>query len=376
MDSVLYRALTGGAMALLSGFCGWRSVRVGLAITPDSAAYHFQLWQAHPELSSELDQAIALNPRYTAAWIARGLQAEQAGDRQLAEENLLRAAAVDRTYLPSWTLANFYLRVENPEKFWLWARQAALMAPDPTALFQLCWRASGDSGEILARATPPSPQVRRAYLSFLLDTGRFAAAGPLADQFSRRPQEADLDLLLRYCDAALAKQEPLPALKIWKSLSAARLIPYSATDDLLANGDLASPPLARGFDWRPISVDGASISFDPAARQMTVSLSGRQPEFCNLVEHYVALQPGSGYKFRFQHATRDLPEANGLAWSFVDAKSGVEFTRFDVAVQTMEFTAPPRCDLARIILRYRRPPGSVRAEGSAVFHGFTLERGG
>jgi tetratricopeptide (TPR) repeat protein len=374
---LIYRVLTGGATALICGLCGWRSTRLGLGITPDSAVYHFQQWQAHAELSAELDLAIALNPRYTAAWIARGLRAESLGDRKTAEGNLLRAAAADRTYLPSWTLANFYLRAENLERFWNWASQAAGMAPDPTALFQLCWRASSDSGEILARVIPPSPRVRRAYLNFLLNTNRFEAAGPLADEFSRAPQDADLEPLLRYCDTALAKSESRPALKIWKALWTAHLVPHGE-NDALTNGDLASPPLARGFDWRPIPVAGATTSFDPTARQMTVSLSGRQPESCNLVEHYVVLQPGAGYKFRFRYATRELPAGNGLAWTFVDAKSGAEFAAAGIptsgAVQTLEFSTPVDCGLARMLLRYRRPSGSVRAEGSIVFHGFTLER--
>ena len=38
------------------------------------------------------------------------LAAETAGDTKTAEASLLRAAAMDRTYLPRWTLANFYLR--------------------------------------------------------------------------------------------------------------------------------------------------------------------------------------------------------------------------------------------------------------------------
>jgi len=374
---VLYRVLTGGAMALLSGLCGWRSARIGLGITPDSAAYHFQLWQTHPELSADLDMAIALNPRYTAAWIARGLKAELAGDLKTAEDNLLRAAGVDSAYLPSWTLANFYLRAGNLEGFWERAGQAARVAPDPAALFQLCWRASSDPVEILARAIPPTPQVRRAYLNFLLSTSRFEAADSLADEFAQASQEADLDSLLRYCDAALGRHETRHAVKIWQALSAARLIPYGE-GDALPNGDLAFPPLARGLDWRPISVEGARVSFDHPTRQMTVSLSGRQPEPCNLIDRYVVLQPGVRYKFRFDYETRDLPSAEGLAWSFFDAKSDAELLTAVVpttgSTQTLEFTVPSGCDLARLVLRYRRPPGRVRAEGSVIFRRFTLER--
>jgi hypothetical protein len=139
---------------------------------------------------------------------------------------------------------------------------------------------------------------------------------------------------------------------------------------------LAFPPLARGFDWRPAGVAGAAISFDPAAREMTVSLSGKQPESCDLVQHYVVLEPGANHRFRFQSETHGLPAGAGLTWSFIDAKSGAELAAFDISAQPGEFTVPPGCELARLVLRYRRPAGSVRAEGSIAFRDFTLERAG
>src|SRR5437588_11126775 len=118
-DAMAYRSV----LILICAFFGWRSVRLGLGITPDSAAYHFRLWQQRPELQYELERALELDPRYTACWIARGLAAEATGDRRTAESSLLRAAKTDATYLPRWTLANFYLRAGDLEKFWIWTRQ-------------------------------------------------------------------------------------------------------------------------------------------------------------------------------------------------------------------------------------------------------------
>jgi len=159
MNSWRYRTV----LALILVFFGWRSTRLGLGITPGSAEYHFRRWQEQPELRRELDLALDLNPRYTAAWIAQGLESETAGDRRRAEASLLRAAETDATYLPRWTLANFYVRAGDSEKFWIWARRASVMAPDPAALFQLCWRVSGDGREISEKAIPPERAVRRAF---------------------------------------------------------------------------------------------------------------------------------------------------------------------------------------------------------------------
>src|SRR5438045_2220049 len=157
MDAMAYRTL----FIFVCAFFGWRSARLGFGITPGSAVYHFRLWQERPELEGELERALELNPRYTAGWIARGLAKEAARDRGAAEASLLRAAQIDATYLPSWTLANFYLRGGDTEKFWTWARRAGGMAYNPSALFQLCWRASDDPREILERAIPATPAVRR-----------------------------------------------------------------------------------------------------------------------------------------------------------------------------------------------------------------------
>jgi hypothetical protein len=377
-------------MALLCALCGWRSVRLAVPITPDSAEYHFRLGEVQREvpgnLSAELDRALALNPRYAAAWIARGLQAEAAGDRKKAEASLLQAAEVDRLYLPRWTLANFYFRAGDLPRFWTWARRAAGMAYDPAALFQLCWRASGDAKEILQQAIPDTPALREAYLDFLVRTNRLEAAGRLAVELSQRAGPSQLDLLLRYCDALLAGRQLNPALQVWNALASRRIIPYGALDAQtgasLTNGDLTAAPLLRGFDWRPARVEGAALSFDTISRQMSLSLSGKQPEACDVVEQYLPVLPHAKYHFRYRYRTQDLAAETGLVWSFVDGRTaaeagaGVVRASPDWNEQTLEFSTGSGSDLLRVLLRYRRPPGSMRGEGSAVFTRFTLERAG
>jgi hypothetical protein len=333
----------------------------------------------------ELDRALALNPRYTTAWIARGLGQESAGDRTKAESSLLQAAEIDRLYLPRWTLANFYLRSGDLPHFWIWARRAAEMAYDPVALFQLCWHASGEAREILERAIPNEPGVRQAYLDFLVSTKRLEAAEPLAAELSKSgaPQ---LDLLLRYCDALLARQKTNSALQVWNALAARRIVPYHALDPRtggsLTNGDLATTPLRRGFDWRPSVIEGSTLLFDPSAREMALSLFGKQPELCDFVEQYLPVLPNSKYRFRYRYRTRDLADETGLAWSFMDARTAAQLAAGDVPAspggwneQTLAFSTRSEGDLLRVLLRYRRPRGSMRAEGSVVFTHFTLERG-
>ena len=141
------------------------------------------------------------------------------------------------------------------------------------------------------------------------------------------------------------------------------------------------PALGHGFDWRPKGVTGTGVFFDPAAREILVSLSGSQPESCDLAEHYVAVAPGTAYRLRFRSRTRNLPAKSGLDWSFLEARTDAVVTSAALAPpengwseQRLDFSTPEHCDLARLTLRYRRQTGAMRAEGSAAFAGFTLER--
>ena len=104
-------------MVLFCGVCAWISARLGFTASESNAEYHFRQWQALEE-RPELIRALKLNPRYSEAWIAMGLAAESMGDRKVAEASLHNAAAIDRAYLPKWTLANYYLRAGDMPRFW------------------------------------------------------------------------------------------------------------------------------------------------------------------------------------------------------------------------------------------------------------------
>jgi len=72
-----------------------------------------------------------------------------------------------------------------------------------------------------------------------------------------------------------------------------------------------------------------------------------------------------------------------LGFRFLDARTGAEFATAAIPAspdgwgeQAFDLSPPKGCRLIRIILQYRRPAGKMRAEGSAVFNRFFLERAG
>ena len=104
------------------------SVRAAIRLVPDSWSYYMRLSEfdrahAHDLLTTSL----RLNPYNAQADIELGLQYEADGDFVRAEKQLLEAYDVDHTYMPRWSLANYYFRRDNMPEFWIWARSAAAM---------------------------------------------------------------------------------------------------------------------------------------------------------------------------------------------------------------------------------------------------------
>ena len=125
-------------------------------------------------------EAVRLNPRESGAWIALGLEAEQAGDLKEAERCLLEAEKVDRQYLPAWTSANFFFRQANDAQFWRAAARAAAMSyDDPAPLIDLADHREPRAVAALERLGD-TPGLERGYLHFLIGEHRWQEAQAVA----------------------------------------------------------------------------------------------------------------------------------------------------------------------------------------------------
>ena len=148
----------------------------------------------------ELRAAVRLNPRLASAWIQLGLDAEADGNPQEAETDLLQAARVDRLYLPSWTLSNFYFRRGDPEKFWPWAERAArLTFDDYRPLLRLADSFETSPEQVAIRLGGGAPLLR-AYLDLLINAHRPDSAREIARLLAARHDPADRDRLAAFAD--------------------------------------------------------------------------------------------------------------------------------------------------------------------------------
>ena len=146
---------------------------------------------------SLLQRAVQLNRYDASSWIQLGLLSEAGNDLPGAEKALLQAASVDATFLPSWSLANFYFRRENTARFWYWAQKAAQMDPDDAApLFRLAWYVSPNAGEIASRLQIKRPLLAVQFANFLDGSGRSKGSSGGGSQLLTANSEGNTQTLL------------------------------------------------------------------------------------------------------------------------------------------------------------------------------------
>ena len=341
--------------------------------TPESLSRAAALRPDKAEYQASLARALELNPYLTRARIALATEQEAAGEAGAAEASLLEAARRDRQYLPAWALANFYFR-NRPESFWPWAHTAAGMAyGDLSPLFDLCFHAADGAQVVLDRVASGSRFAEREYLAYLTRRGRLRDAHAAALRLAPAAAVADREPLLNYVEGSIAAGRALPALEVWNQLCARRLVPYRASAaGSLVNGNFAQPILNRGFDWieRPA---GGVVLYQTGAGSpaLEISLSGRQPERCEILAQYVPATPRAVYVLRFRYRTSELPKDTGLLWS-VDKDQELNLAAApEWARAEWRFLAP--AEAARLVLAYRRAPGTTRREGTVFLREVELK---
>jgi tetratricopeptide (TPR) repeat protein len=341
-----------------------QSVARALEIQPDRANYllfrALQLDYDGEDSTALLELAARVNPLASAPRIRLGLAAETRGDFPVAEKWLLDAARVDHQFEPRWTLANFYFRRERPGEFWKWIRSALQVSyGDRRLAFDLCWRMTQNADEVLARAIPDQHDVLVAYLYYVADQ-RHDAVGPAALKLATLRDRSDLPQLESACDLLIDNGKIGEARELWKQMG-------HAQTPLIDNGDFAAESSGHGFDWRPAHMAGVTDLPLPGAYR--ILFSGGQPESCELLRHFVALEPGKSYTLRWETRTQGLTSPTGIDWTAGVAHGVVEPAQ-DWHGGAISFKAAAA--LLPIALRYQRPTGQARAEGSVEIRAVSL----
>jgi tetratricopeptide (TPR) repeat protein len=370
------------------------SVGQAVALAPESAEYHAR-WATLLEESgredaatSELHEAVTADPRLAGAWIELGLRAENAGDAARAETYLARAGRADRMYATQWTLANFYFRHDQRDRFWPAAQRALrvgdVAAYDPAPLFRLCWKLTRDPAAILERAIPNVGPVQARYLEFLVRENLTRAAKPVTERVVALGGEGDLGAVYEYCERLIAAGDAGGALDAWNALCRRRLRGYRPLAPeagvSLTNGDFANAPVEHGFDWSMPAAKGVTVERGGIPPRLWITLDGREPEACDLLQQVLAIAPARKYRLRFRYQTDGLATPSGLRWRVSDVAGRAEIATDARDLESeqeadgaMRFTVPPDVRLARLALVYRPAPGSTRIEGRVSLAVISLE---
>jgi hypothetical protein len=359
-----------------------RPEAISRAIQLDPGNAGYRAWQAEWEAHEGRDPrpsllaASALNVRDSSVWTRLGLEAEMAGDYARAEGCLLEAARIDRLSGPRITLMHYYFRRGDGVQFWKWSRRALEMSyGDETPLFRLCWRASQDAGTIRSRAIPDRPAVLVQYLGFLLSEGRLEAAGPVSFDVLRVAGPDEARLLLDYCDRLLERGTAAPALTVWNAMCRRNLAPYPPlapeSGSLPTNGDFARVPLLGGFDWHVVQLAEVTVARLTSPAGLQFSLSGKQPERCELLWQQIPVVPHRVYRLRWWWRTSGLPFEAGIRWRILDAAtSQPPGENWQAAELTF---ASGEAELARLSLVCERQEGTARAMGTVFVRNVELE---
>ena len=346
------------------------SLRKAIQIEPDAWKYYMRLALLDDEHAPQLlETALKANPYDAQADIELGLRLEAAGDYSRAEKLLLDAFAIDHTFLPRWSLANFYLRRENLPAFWAWARRAAEMPSDSAGpLLELCWRVSPDPNEITDRILNDDPTLLRQYLDFLFAKDQVAAAGTIAQRLIQvGDSTTDDSRLFSAIDHLIAANEGHAAKALWDTLIGKHWIVADAT--FPNNANFERDPLPVRFDWALPSYPG--LHSWPGPSGLEIEFSGSEPEDCTIAEQVLVLPPGN-YHMGFSYQTNGIPPETGVRWQILEPGAenplagSSDLSSEDVNHQEMSFSVPPEASMTRIRLGYRRALGTTRITGTLL----------
>jgi tetratricopeptide (TPR) repeat protein len=355
------------------------AIEHAIHLAPLNSAYYVRWAEIDPAAAlSAMRMAARLNAGNSSVWIELGQVAETNHDFETAENSLLTAVRLDKTFAPRWRLAEYYYRRRDVERFWPAMRTAlAASYDDVSPLFRLCWELAPDPGTVLRQALPPRNDVLRQYLDFALQQGRLDVAEPIVTELIERASPADVPALLRCCDRLLEKHRTERALSLWNSLAGRRLLNdrglQPAEGRSVTNGRYASPLLSHGFDWRLPGIEGIWTARAGAPSALRFTFSGQESDSSEILSQIMPVMPQRHYRLSVRYETYGMPLEPGLHWRMLDGIAGTDLLNgtgrlpaSDAGEQGQQYRFDTSVDAqsVRLALGYARVPGQSPTSGS------------
>lgn len=347
--------------------------QLGVMTADSDDAQSFQAFQT----------AATLNPLDSRPLIELGLRSELAGDPKTAEALFLKAADIDHQYLPRWTLANFYLRRNDEQNFWVWANRTLEMEYRPfSPVFRLCWNISDSAEDIQQRLKLPNDRLKTGYLAYVVAAQKADAIFDAASRVAKTVPDASVVHLYGACERLIQSKRTEQATELWNLLVDEKRIPYAKLDpasgQLVTNPSFALKTSSRGFDWRIGNVNGVEITGVGSSEGLRVELTGEQPESCELLSQFIPVQQSTQYRFGADWNATGLRSDSGLGFQIYDPASNRLLATLTPAdsgsSSSLSVEVPPGTTLLRCALRYSRPLGQTRAHGTLEIKRLSFQR--
>jgi len=367
LTSALLLSLSQLSSAIFEGFGTLSHLRWARSLNPLDHQPHLLLADLEPERSLwHWARIRTIHPLYAPAWVRLGLEQEMSGNAPEAERTLLHAASLDRTFLPQWTLANFYFRQGRPDRFWTHARRAvAVYQGDLTGVLQLCLRLEPDPVRMWERLAPVYPPARMDLMRLLLAAGRFNDAARVAGLVASVRTHDTRDLLLEACEQAARRDEAAAALAFWNAAARNGRIPLPPLDPAkgvyLADRAFQFQPAGGCFGWRAPSQDGVYVHAGKPAG-LRIELTGRQAEGIQLAAVRIPVLPRRRYRLAWRYSAGLRGGSEPPQWR-INGSVGKWLTEAHGAEDSLEFEAGPKA-LAELSLAVARSRGTTRPEGT------------
>jgi tetratricopeptide (TPR) repeat protein len=323
-----------------------------------------------------LQTSLQLNPYDSEAAIDLSSRYEADGDFRRAEQLLLQAFAVDRTYAPRFSLANFYFRRNNLPAFWTWARRAAEMPADNMgALFELCSHVALDARTIESNIVGNDPVVIRQFVDFLIAKRQSKAAVHAATNLIHfGSEEKDHERIYGLVDELAAANDSADANALWRQLMREHWIP--ADESIPYNHAFAHDSLPVHFDWTYFMFTG--LHSWPGPSGLMIEFTGDEPENCPIAEETISLSPGK-YRLDSSYSTESIPANSGIRWQITEPRSQTVVARstslsgHSPGSVSVLFSVNPGQELLLLQLVYQRELGTERVRGTLVIPSVTIQ---
>ena len=300
------------------------SVPAAVELVPFDSTYVARLAAWRPaEKIALLHRAVELNAFDSESWIQLGFASEfQQHDRASAERYYLKAAEVNKMFLPKWTLTNFYFRQEQPTEFFHWASATLAITPySPEPVFVQMWLISQDADQI-ARNMPDRPRILLPYAWFLSNSRQYSSIPLIVQRLIKAAGTTDPrawgrdGLVATIEDRLIAEGQRDPALQIWTSMVKAGWLheEIPSAEHPLSNGNFRTPLFRHGFDWMPAEIEGVRIEESPTEGLIRLQFSGNEPERCVVLQQYVPMEAGRTYSIGWQASSIPGDTLSGLRW--------------------------------------------------------------